>query len=122
MTPAELEAIYDEEIAPALLTLMNRCKDLGMPAFLAYVEWEVGGGGRSVNLSQEAGIGARTVELAMQSHGNIDAFMMAVMRYAEQHGHSSMVIDILERHLGIPTNVIGMRPQDRKPAESEVAK
>lgn len=38
VTQEEAEAFYDAEIAPALLAVVERCKELGF-AFVAHVEW-----------------------------------------------------------------------------------
>jgi len=99
MTPEE---IYDAEIAPALMKIATRCKELGFP-FVAVVEWD----------SSISDQGARTefcpsdkrptaqqllVHYAARSRGNVDSLLMGVMKDARKFGHSSIFL----KQLGVP--------------------
>ena len=97
-TPAEREAIYDAEIAPALKALSKRCAEVGM-CFLAFVEWAPGEGGRTMCTTPEMGVGAKTVYSAMAAHGNADSLIIAMARYAREYGHNSICL----HQLGVPT-------------------
>ena len=100
------EAAYDTEVAPLLKEAADRCLKLGMP-FVAVCEYESGSRGRTA-----AAIGARDVDmqiinLAVQSGGNLDAFLIAVVRYVTQVKieHSCVCLTLL----GLPR-----KPEDRK--------
>ena len=93
------EQIYDAEIAPELMKLAARCKELGF-AMVASVEWEAGETGRTEAHGPwgENGIPSakqKLVHWAARCNGNIDTFLMAVMRDAEKHGHSSIYLRML---------------------------
>ena len=94
------EEIYDAEIAPALLKIMQRCQELGFP-MVASVEWEVGETGSTEFRPATNGTGPRPsakqllVHYAARCHGNIDSMLMAVIRDAEKFGHSSMYLYLL---------------------------
>jgi nicotinamidase-related amidase len=90
------EAFYDQEIAPALAALAERCRERGL-SIIAMVEWEPGEGGRTVSIQPGSSFGIRLAEAAMQANGNVDSLMIAVARHAKEHGHSSLVLSILER-------------------------
>ena len=97
MTPAEREQFYDREIAPVLMDLADKCESNGL-SLAAMVEWEPGETGRTATLSAHAGFGIRMAEAAMRSHGNVDALIMALMKYATESGHSSACLHLL----GVP--------------------
>lgn len=90
------EKFYDEEIAPALLALCKKCQDAGIP-FVARIEYEQGKAGRTQFLPESAGIAQRIATWAAACDGNVDSLMIAIARYAKDHGHSSLVLSILER-------------------------
>jgi len=102
----EREDFYDKEIAPELAKLRDRCVERGLQ-FLALVEWEPGEYGRTTGLKAPLGLAIEWANWAGQSNGNIDSFMIAVMRQAHERGHSSAVLSML----GVPTS----------PVKSEVA-
>lgn len=81
MTPAEREAIYDAEIAPALEQLSKRCQDCGM-SMVAEVEWDgaEAAGGMTVALSEGSSFAIRLVKLACEVRGNIDSLIIAVRK------------------------------------------
>lgn len=101
MTPEEREAFYDSEIAPGLMGLAKKCQDNGL-SIAAVVEWDPGETGRTVALAANAGFGLRMTEVAIRSAGNVDALIMALMKYATEHGHSSMCL----KQLGVPTSPV----------------
>ena len=88
------EVFYDIHIAPKLAELAKQCEARGMP-FLALVEWEPGEGGRTCVLPPGSSFGIRMAELAARARGNVDSLILALMRYAGQHGHSSICLSRL---------------------------
>lgn len=96
MTPEET---YDTEIAPVLMAIANRCKELGW-SMVASVEWQVGETGRTEthpawNVDGLPSAKQKLVHYAARCHGNIDAMLMACIRDAEKYGHSSAYLLIL---------------------------
>lgn len=79
MTQEEAEAFYDAEIAPALLAVVERCKELGF-AFVAHVEWWPGETGITQHVPDEAGAQMHMTQIAAHSHGNFDKMAINVMR------------------------------------------
>lgn len=92
------EEIYDKEIAPALKKIADRCVELKFP-FLASIEYDRG---------LEGGIGMTEyrpadrpsaqqllVHYASRCNGNVDSLIMAIIRDAEKHGHTSAYLRIL---------------------------
>lgn len=94
---SENETFYDNEIAPALAGLAKRCQDRGL-SFLAVVEWEPGEHGRTLTLQAGSGLGIRMADAAAQAGNNADGLILALMKYAHEHGHSSMLL----KQLGVP--------------------
>jgi len=93
----EKEEIYDKDIAPQLLKIARKCEKEGI-SFVAHVEWEPGDGGRTETLAKNASIGHRLISWAVACQGNIDTLLMRAIRYAEEHGHSSVYLHLL----GVP--------------------
>lgn len=91
---SDKEIFYDQHIAPKLAELAKECEARGMP-FLALVEWEPGEGGRTCVLPPGASFGIRMAETAARARGNVDSLILALMRYAGQHGHSSVCLSRL---------------------------
>lgn len=89
------EEFYDTEVAPVLLELAKACEARGVP-FLALVEYAPNKPARTEFLPTTAGIEQRLATWAARADGNIDALMLTVQRYAEAHGHSSVVLEILK--------------------------
>lgn len=83
-----LEAVYDEKIAPRLLDLAKECERLGL-SFLAVAEYRPGYLGRTVSLHPGSSFGIRLCIAAAEANGNVDALLRAIERYAVKHGHSS---------------------------------
>ncbi|HEX8177831.1 MAG TPA: hypothetical protein VF543_22270 [Pyrinomonadaceae bacterium] len=87
------ETIYDNEIAPQLLAIAKRCEELGMP-FVASVEYETGETGRTEAQAQNASPKQLVIHWAARCNGNVDALFMAIDKYAKEHGHSSIVLQL----------------------------
>ena len=93
------EEIYDAEIAPELLKLCSRCKDLGM-SFVACVEFDApnhGIGRTEFMMPDEVGklsAAQRLTHWAARSAGNIDKLFMACDWHGQQHGHSSIYLQM----------------------------
>lgn len=93
------EAIYDAKIAPALKRVMEICAKEGM-GMLAVVEFGKGEIGRSEVAPQGSCMEMHITRMAARCHGNIDALIMGIMKYARAHGHSSIFL----KQLGVPLN------------------
>lgn len=91
------EEIYDQIIAPKLLEIGQLCQQHDLP-FVAAVEYEPYSLGRTAYWDKGAGIAIKTVDWAVQSHGNGDTLIWAMMRYATEYGHASACLRIL----GVP--------------------
>ncbi len=85
------ESTYDEEIAPLLLQAGRLCQQHGM-SMVCMVEYEPGQFGRTTTLTENRHIGVSMADLAVRSEGNADALIMAMMRHARKHGHSSICL------------------------------
>jgi len=101
-TPSNREQVYDDLIAPKLLELAELCKQHDM-SFVSMVEWDRHAYGRTVYLAEGAGFEIRLMETLGRSKGNLDTFIMVCMRYAEVHGHNSLIL----QQMGIPTEPKG---------------
>ncbi len=90
------EKLYDELIAPKLLEIAKLCQDHGF-AIACSVEWEPGETGRTEahppwNVDGMPSAKQKLVHWAARSNGNIDAFLTAVLKDANKHGHSSIYL------------------------------
>lgn len=90
------EAFYDAEIAPVLLELAQKCEANGM-SLIAMCEWAPDESGRTMTLAKDASAAIRLAEGAMQAQGNVDTLFFAIKRYAAKHGHSSIVLTMMDR-------------------------
>ncbi len=97
MTPEEREDFYDREIAPALMELAGKCQSNGL-SMVAMAEWAPEGSGRTAALVENSSFAIRMAEVAIKSRGNVDSLIMALMKYAGEHGHSSVCL----KQLGVP--------------------
>jgi hypothetical protein len=79
------EAIYDAEIAPALLMIGKRCQELGLP-FTALVEWAPGEIGETSIMTSEASLPLKMAWLSMRANGNVDAFLFSLIRHLNEKG------------------------------------
>jgi len=95
MTPAEREAVYDSEIAPALAKIAKRCKECGM-SVVAEVEWDaaIAAGGLTVALAEGSSFAIRLMKLASEVRGNVDSMIIA-LRKADITG--SLFLNMLNR-------------------------
>lgn len=95
--PLTKEEIYDAEIAPKLLEIAKLCEQhkLGFVAAVEYAPFELG---RTVTYPTESSVAIRTVDWAVQSHGNADSLIWAMCRWARKKGHGSANLTIL----GVP--------------------
>jgi hypothetical protein len=94
------EEIYDTEIAPQLLNISVRCRELKMP-FVASVEYERGKSGRTefcpnLNGDERPSTKQLFVHYAARCNGNVDALIMAIIKDAEKYGHGSMYLHMLK--------------------------
>jgi hypothetical protein len=85
------EKWYDEHLAPKLLELAKDAHEHGL-SFLAVVEWEPGETGRTAWMQEAHGLPFRMANWAAQCNGNVDAFWIAVQRYARKYGHGSVFL------------------------------
>lgn len=81
MTPAEREAIYDAEIAPALSAIAKRCEECGM-SIVADVEWDgaTAAAGMTCALADGSSFAIRLTKLACEVRGNIDSLFIALRK------------------------------------------
>lgn len=80
------EALYDAEIAPALLAIGQRCQELGIP-FVAVVEYKPGETGHTHYMPDEACIAMQIAHRGAASHGNFDGVCISLLRYLHLHGY-----------------------------------
>lgn len=73
------ESTYDDEIAPMLRAVVERCKELGMH-MVAHVEWEDGGTGVTQYVPEGASVQMRMTQLAAHAHGNFDSLGIQMLR------------------------------------------
>ena len=73
------EQQYDEVIAPMLLAVAQKCKELGM-AMVARVEWEPGEAGITQMGDNEWSGSQMLAHLACHSHGNIDRLCLTLVK------------------------------------------
>lgn len=87
------EKVYNEKIAPALRELGELCAAHDMH-IVSIVEF--GGNGPAGdyfytgNYDDTCSLAFRMVVTLAKAHGNLDAFMNAMAKYATEHGHNSM--------------------------------
>ncbi|MFN9473245.1 DUF3850 domain-containing protein [Acidovorax sp.] len=74
--------VYDEEIAPALLKLGQRCDEIGMP-FLALAEWAPGRVASTTVQAGRSGTAFQMARIAAATAPNVDSFAMNLMRYCD---------------------------------------
>lgn len=79
MTQEEAEAVYDAEIAPALLKIVERCKELNIH-MVAHVEWWPGETGITQYVPDVASVQLRMTQFAARAHGNFDSLGMAMLK------------------------------------------
>ena len=82
---SDKETYYDEEIAPALLELANKCKEAGL-SFVAVVEYAPDELARTRMLQQDAGLKITMVEHCAHTAPNMDGYVMGLARYCNENG------------------------------------
>jgi hypothetical protein len=103
------EEFYDKEIAPALIRLSRQCKGRGM-SLLAHVEFDDDGIGTTASLEKDCSFATEMAHMAIQSAGNVDALILALMKYGRKNGHSSICL----AQLGVPEKGTGLTvPSDK---------
>ncbi len=85
---------YDDEIAPELLRLCQKCEAKGIP-FIALVQEANGSVCRTVFVPETSNPAMRLAYLAGITRGNFDVFAEYVKRDARKNGHNSTAIRIL---------------------------
>lgn len=93
----EKEQYYDDVIAPKLKELAELCQAKEI-AMVCQVEWVPGECGRTVTLPKGASFSIRLSETAMRANGNLDNLFFACAKYAQIHGHNSIVM----QQMGVP--------------------
>ena len=73
------EAAYDAEIAPALLAVVKRCKELGFH-MVAHVEWFPGETGITQHVPDDASVQMQMTRFAALARGNFDSLGMAMLK------------------------------------------
>lgn len=79
------EALYDSEIAPALLAIGKRCEELGIP-FTAAIEYKPGEVGQTHYMPDEACISMQISHRGAACLGNFDAVCISLLRYLHRRG------------------------------------
>jgi hypothetical protein len=77
---SEQEQWFDDEIAPALMALANRCRERGM-AVVASVEYEPGKRSSTIAMPDGAGLAMQFQRLCANAGENIDGYMFAVQKF-----------------------------------------
>lgn len=77
---SEDEQWYDDEIAPMLLEVSKRCEARGV-SFIGVVEYEAGSRGRTETVADNAGLEIRMLDFCARSGSNVDAYIIALIRY-----------------------------------------
>jgi hypothetical protein len=69
-------------------------------SFVADVEWDAAtsSGGETLALCEGSSFAIRLVDCAIKCLGNVDSLMFALLKYADEHGHNSLFIDLINRH------------------------
>ena len=98
MTPAEREAVYDAEIAPALAAIAKRCEECGM-SIVAEVEWDPAdaAGGMTVALAEGSSFAIRLGKLALEVRGNIDSLLIALRKSNVPGIKDTLFMRVLDR-------------------------
>lgn len=79
------EALYDAEIAPALLAIGQRCQELGIP-LVAAVEYAPGEVGQTHYMPENACIAMQIAHRGAASRGNFDGVCISLLRYLHRTG------------------------------------
>lgn len=95
------EEFYDTEIAPALAAIGRKCMERKM-AFAASVEYDpltAGTGATEYHPATKPVLEVSAKQLlvhwAIRCKGNVDALIMDIDKWAKEHGHSSVYLQLL---------------------------
>jgi len=98
MNARERERFYDKQIAPELRRLGLMCQDAGL-SMVCVVEFArdkegYSKNGQTTTLAKERSGSINMLDMLARSHGNIDAFTIAVARWVRETNapHSSIVL------------------------------
>ena len=94
------EQFYDDEIAPVLMELAQKCEARGM-SFIALCEFAQFEHGHTMTVREGASATTRIVRYAMETHGNVDLLVKALREDGKEHGHNSAYLAIIEREMTI---------------------
>jgi hypothetical protein len=73
------EEIYDAEIAPALMAVVERCKEFGF-AMVVHVEFAPDETGITQHVPDDASVQMHMTQMAAHSHGNFDKLAINIVR------------------------------------------
>jgi hypothetical protein len=84
---SDKEQFYDEQIAPVLLDLANRCKDAGL-SMISTVQYgpENDQRGTTALLQPDASLPMMMAHRCIMTAPNIDAYMIGLARYCNEKG------------------------------------
>jgi len=83
---SENEKFYDAEIAPALAEIAKKAREKGM-SFASMVEYDQGDTGNTIYTQKVGDMSPKMMMsvLSMKANGNVDAFMIAMKKYAREN-------------------------------------
>ena len=88
------EKFYDEEIAPVLLGLAEKCGEKGL-SFVAACEYAPEEVGHTFSIAKDASFDVHLANAAVKAAGNVDVLYFAIKRYADKYGHSSAILRLI---------------------------
>lgn len=92
------EEFYDNEIAPVLLKLMERCSERRM-SFVAQVEYQHGDYGLTAKLSDDHSLAMAMLYLCAKSKNNIDSYIINLLRHLQKENIQFDHSIILSRYM-----------------------
>ena len=93
------EALYDQELAPALMAVARKCEASGM-SFVAYCEYAEGENGLTAAMNAKASAAFRIALYAAQAGGNVDSLIAALVKDGKENGHNSIYLTMLDKDGG----------------------
>lgn len=103
---ATKEEIYDEQIAPLMTQIIDICRAHKIKLHASY---ELDGDMMCTTYldhGEPSPVPLRLMYYASQAGSNVDAFMGAVKRDAQEYGHTSIALELL----GVPVNRPASQP------------
>jgi hypothetical protein len=85
MNLTEKEKFYDTEIAPKLLELTRSCTEHEL-SLICQVEWNPNRHGITHNVAEKSSFIMKMALILAKTNGNLDAFVMSVLRFAKKEG------------------------------------